>query len=74
VKAEQAQRVEILKEAELFRARVIHAGLDSYIFEVTGDTGKIEAFIRLFKKYEIQEVARTGAVAMARNGNNGHNL
>lgn len=72
VKADQAQRVEILKEAELFRARVIHAGVDAYIFEVTGDTAKIEAFIRLFQKYEIQEVARTGAVAMARNGRPGH--
>lgn len=66
VRAEPAQRMEILKEAELFRARVVHVGTDTYIFEATGDTGKIEALIQLFRKYDIQEVARTGAVAMTR--------
>jgi len=73
VRADQAQRMEILKEAELFRARVVHVGTDSYIFEVTGDTDKIEALIQLFRKYEIQEVARTGAVAMTRGASNGNN-
>jgi acetolactate synthase-1/3 small subunit len=63
--------MEILKEAEIFRARVVDVGTDSYIFEATGDAGKIEALIRLFQKYDIQEVARTGAVAMARGTDNG---
>lgn len=66
VRVDPAQRMEILKEAELFRARVIDVGSDSYIFEATGDTEKIEAFIDLFRKYTIEEVARTGAVAMSR--------
>lgn len=72
VKAESAQRIEILKEAELFRARVIHVGSDAYIFEITGDTGKIEAFIELFRKYDVQEVVRSGAIAMARSVGNGN--
>jgi acetolactate synthase-1/3 small subunit len=71
VQAEPAQRMEILKEAEIFRARVVDVGTDSYIFEATGDTGKIEALVQLFQKYDIQEVARTGAVAMARGTDNG---
>jgi acetolactate synthase I/III small subunit len=66
VQAEPSRRMDILKEAELFRARVVHVGHDSYIFEATGDTGKIEAFIEIFRKYDIQEIARTGAVAMTR--------
>jgi acetolactate synthase-1/3 small subunit len=70
VRADQAHRMDILKEAELFRARVVHVGTDSYIFEATGDSGKIEALIQLFQKYDVQEVARTGAVAMARSVNN----
>jgi acetolactate synthase-1/3 small subunit len=71
VRADPAQRMEILKEAEIFRARVIDVSPDSYIFEATGDTDKIEALVQLFQKYEIQEVARTGAVAMARGNSNG---
>jgi acetolactate synthase-1/3 small subunit len=63
--------MEILKEAEIFRARVVDVGMDSYIFEATGDTDKIEALIQLFRKYDVREVARTGAVAMARGTNNG---
>jgi len=74
VRAEPFQRMEILKEAELFRARVINVGADNYIFEATGDTDKIEALIQLFQKYEIQEVARTGAVAMTRTGSNEHKM
>jgi acetolactate synthase-1/3 small subunit len=71
VHADPAQRMEILKEAEIFRARVVDVGMDSYIFEATGDTDKIEALIQLFRKYDVREVARTGAVAMARGTNNG---
>jgi len=72
VRVDQSQRMEVLKEAELFRARVVHVGADSYIFEATGDTDKIEAMIQLFRKHEIQEVARTGAVAMSRGPGNGY--
>lgn len=74
VRAEPSRRMEILKEAELFRARVVNVNHDNYIFEATGDTEKIEALIELFRKYEIQEVARTGAVAMARNGSHAHKV
>ena len=59
-------RVEALRMAEAFRARVIDATLDSFIFEMTGDTDKLDAFIELMRPLGLAEVSRTGVAAIAR--------
>ena len=59
-------RVEALRLADAFRARVIDAGTESFIFEITGATEKIEQFIALMLPLGLVEVSRTGVVAIAR--------
>jgi acetolactate synthase-1/3 small subunit len=59
-------RVEALRMAEAFRARVIDATLDSFIFEMTGGTDKLDAFIELMRPLGLAEVSRTGVAAIAR--------
>jgi acetolactate synthase-1/3 small subunit len=59
-------RVEALRLADAFRARVIDAGTESFIFEITGATEKIEQFISLMLPLGLVEVSRTGVVAIAR--------
>jgi len=66
VKASPENRAEILRMADIFRARVVDVGISSYIIEVTGDESKVAAFLNLLRPLGIQEVARTGAIAMAR--------
>jgi acetolactate synthase-1/3 small subunit len=61
-------RPEVLRLAEIFRGRIIDSGSTTYTIEITGDTKKIEAFVELMKSYGIKEFARTGKVAMAREG------
>jgi acetolactate synthase-1/3 small subunit len=66
VKGKGDQRVEALRLADAFRARVIDATTESFIFEITGKTDKIEQFIELMLPLGLVEVARTGIAAIAR--------
>ncbi len=66
VYAKPDHRAEILRMVDIFRSRVVDVGTDHYTLEVTGDEGKIEAFLRLLKPMGIKEIARTGAIALAR--------
>jgi acetolactate synthase-1/3 small subunit len=66
VEATQETRAEILRMADIFRAKVIDVGPKSYALELTGDKEKITAFLELLKPIGIKEIARTGAVAMVR--------
>ncbi len=66
VRHEPGQKLELLKEAEIFRARVVDVSPQSYTLELTGDEEKLEAFLRVFEKYGILELVRSGKVAMAR--------
>lgn len=59
-------RVESLRLAEAFRAKVIDTTLESFVFELTGNSGKIDAFIDLMRPLGLVEVARTGIVAITR--------
>jgi acetolactate synthase-1/3 small subunit len=59
-------RVEALRLADAFRARTIDAGTESFIFEITGASEKIEQFIALMLPLGLVEVSRTGVVAIAR--------
>lgn len=59
-------RVEALRMSEAFRARVVDATPESFVFEITGNTEKINAFIALMSPLGLREVSRTGAAAIAR--------
>jgi acetolactate synthase-1/3 small subunit len=60
------KRVEALRLADAFRAKVIDTSLDHFIFEVTGKQSKVEQFIQLMQPLGLVEVARTGVAAIAR--------
>ena len=60
------QRVESLRIADIFRARVVDSTTRSFVFELTGSTEKLDAFIRLMRTLGDIEVVRSGIVAVAR--------
>ena len=66
VRAKPENRAEILRMADIFRSTVVDVGTEYYTLEVTGDDGKISAFLKLLKPMGIKEIARTGPVALAR--------
>jgi acetolactate synthase I/III small subunit len=59
-------RVEALRLADAFRARVIDATIESFIFEITGASQKIDQFVDLMLPLGLAEVSRTGVVAIRR--------
>jgi acetolactate synthase-1/3 small subunit len=59
-------RAEALRLADAFRARVVDATTESFIFEMTGATEKLDAFMALMRPLGLAEVSRTGVAAMAR--------
>ena len=59
-------RMEALRLADAFRARVVDATIDSFVFEMTGAGEKLDAFIGLMQPIGLREVSRTGVVAIAR--------
>ncbi len=63
------KRREVVEIVELFRGHVSDVAVDSVMVELVGAEEKLEAFIELMKPYGIEEVARTGVIAMARGTN-----
>ena len=59
-------RIEALRLADVYRARVVDATTSSFVFEVTGGIDKIDTFVTLMAEVGLVEVARTGIVAIAR--------
>ena len=59
-------RVEALRLADAFRARVIDATPESFVFELTGRPDKIDGFVELMRTLGLVEVSRTGVVAISR--------
>jgi acetolactate synthase I/III small subunit len=66
VKAEQETRAEVLRIAEIFRAKVIDISPSSYTLSLTGDKGKLEGFIEILTPIGILDFVRTGSVVMER--------
>ncbi|HEX2582481.1 MAG TPA: acetolactate synthase small subunit [Dongiaceae bacterium] len=60
------KRVEAMRIADIFRARVVDATIESFIFEITGASEKLNAFIALMRPLGLTEISRTGIVAIAR--------
>ena len=63
------ERIEALRLADTFRARTLDSTLNSFVFEVTGNSSKVAAFVDLMRSLGEIEVARTGVSAISR-GNN----
>ncbi|WP_426958007.1 acetolactate synthase small subunit [Muricoccus radiodurans] len=59
-------RMEALRLADAFRARVVDATTESLVFEMTGSADKIDAYVALMRPLGLAEVSRTGAVGIAR--------
>jgi acetolactate synthase-1/3 small subunit len=59
-------RAEALRLADAFRARVVDATTESFVFEMTGATEKLDAFVALMRPLGLAEVSRTGVAALAR--------
>lgn len=69
VKGTGNNRIEALRIAEVFRARSVDACHDSFIFEITGTSEKVDAFIDIMRPLGLTEMARSGVVAIARGKN-----
>ncbi|MEX0695938.1 MAG: acetolactate synthase small subunit [Dongiaceae bacterium] len=66
VRSTGEKRVESLRIADIFRARVVDSTIESFVFEMTGSTEKLNAFINLMQPLGLVDVSRTGSVAIAR--------
>jgi acetolactate synthase-1/3 small subunit len=66
VRVDNATRSQILEATNLFRARVVDVATDSLVIEVTGDTAKVEALLRVLEPYGIKEIAQSGLLAIGR--------
>jgi acetolactate synthase-1/3 small subunit len=66
VRGKGDHRVEALRLADAFRARVIDATIESFIFEITGASSKIDQFVNLMLPLGLAEVSRTGVAGISR--------
>jgi acetolactate synthase, small subunit len=66
VKVDNSTRSQILEAANLFRARVVDVVTDALVIEVTGDTAKINALLKVLEPYGIKEIAQSGLLAIGR--------
>lgn len=68
VKANSANRSEIMQIVDIYRANIVNVSQDSVTVEVTGDEQKVDSLYDLLRPFGIKEMARTGRIAMNRNG------
>ncbi|HHT9118270.1 MAG TPA: acetolactate synthase small subunit [Candidatus Hypogeohydataceae bacterium YC38] len=66
INAPPGKRGEILEIVDIFRGKIVDAGLKDVIVELSGTEDKLEAMLKLLQPYGIKEVARTGQIAMLR--------
>jgi acetolactate synthase-1/3 small subunit len=66
VRIDQTTRSQILEAVNLFRARVVDVAPDSLVIEVTGDTQKISALLKVLEPFGIKELVQSGAIAISR--------
>ena len=66
VHAKAEQRTEVLRIVDIFRGKIVDAGLEHFIIEVTGEEAKIQAVLNLLKPIGIKKLARTGMIGLIR--------
>ncbi len=65
-RGQRRRRIEALRLAEIFRAKVVDASTGHFVFEITGKPSKIETFTQLIGELGLVEVSRTGIAAIGR--------
>ena len=68
VRVDNTTRSQIIEAVNLFRARVVDVATDALVIEVTGDSGKVQALLRVLEPYGIREIAQSGLLAIGRGG------
>jgi acetolactate synthase I/III small subunit len=68
VRVDNTTRSQVLEAVSLFRARVVDVSTDALVIEVTGDSGKTTAFLRVLEPFGIKEIAQSGLLAIGRGG------
>jgi len=68
VRVDNTTRSQVLEAVNLFRARVVDVATDALVIEVTGDTGKTQALLKVLEPYGIKEIAQSGLLAIGRGG------
>ncbi|MEO7014964.1 MAG: acetolactate synthase small subunit [Leifsonia sp.] len=66
VRVDNTTRSQVLEAVNLFRARVVDVATDALVIEVTGDSGKTQALLRVLEPYGIKEMAQSGLLAIGR--------
>lgn len=66
VRVDNQNRSQVLEAVELFRARVVDVVTDALVIEVTGDSGKVKAFLNVLEPFGIKEIAQSGLIAIGR--------
>ena len=66
VRTDSSTRSQVLEAVTLFRARVIDVVSDAVVIEVTGDTAKCQAFLKVLEPFGIKELVQSGAIAISR--------
>jgi acetolactate synthase-1/3 small subunit len=72
VAATAARRGDIAHLTDIFRGRIVDVSPEMVIIEISGQEGKVEAFLEMMRPFGIIELARTGRIAMVRGKPNGH--
>ena len=68
VRADNQTRSNVLEVVNLFRAQIVDYAPDALVVEVTGDKGKVDAFLRALEPFGVKELAQSGLVAIGRGG------
>ncbi|WP_229051272.1 acetolactate synthase small subunit [Aeromicrobium sp. Leaf350] len=66
VKTDAATRGQVLETVQLFRAKVVDVATDAVTIEATGDSGKLNAMLKVLEPFGIREIAQSGRVAIGR--------
>ncbi len=66
VRVDNSTRSQVLEAVSLFRARVVDVSTDALVIEVTGNSAKISAFLKVLEPYGIKELAQSGLLAIGR--------
>ena len=68
VRVDNTTRSQVLEAVTLFRAAVVDVSTDALVIETTGDSGKIQALLRILEPFGIKEIAQSGLLAIGRGG------
>jgi acetolactate synthase-1/3 small subunit len=68
VRTDNSTRSQVLEAVTLFRASVVDVATDALVIEVTGDSGKVSALLKVLEPFGIKEIAQSGLLAIGRGG------